>query len=225
MAYIDQDRSRERLISGTVSAALVGAIGFALASGLAERVVMEKVWRIPSIAVREAPPPPPPRPQPQPRAAASHEAAQTVPNQIEIPLPPMPDLPPVALDPGQNHVFDTGGTGSGPVTQAQTEPAKPNLSIGAVPKGHPGDWVNSDDYPPSAERAGLQGHSGFRLGIGTDGRPTDCTITRSSGSAELDATACRLLMRRARFTPARGADGQPVVSSYGSTVDWRLPGE
>jgi protein TonB len=39
--------------------------------------------------------------------------------------------------------------------------------------------------------------TGFRLTIGTDGKVSDCQVTKSSGSAELDKTTCDLMRRRA----------------------------
>jgi hypothetical protein len=39
MAFVDQDRSREKLLSGIVSATLVGVMGYALVTGLAINVI------------------------------------------------------------------------------------------------------------------------------------------------------------------------------------------
>ena len=52
-----------------------------------------------------------------------------------------------------------------------------------------------------------------------------CTITHSSGSKALDATACRLLRSRARYTPARDSNGMPVGYAVEDAVEWRLPEE
>jgi protein TonB len=78
------------------------------------------------------------------------------------------------------------------------------------------------DYPAAALRAGEQGIVRFRLVIGQDGRVTGCAITESSGSAILDSSTCRLMVRRARFTPARDAEGRPVEGEIESGIAWKL---
>lgn len=83
---------------------------------------------------------------------------------------------------------------------------------------------SDEDYPASAVRAGEQGTVRFRLGVGADGRVTDCTILSSSGSSALDSTTCRLVRSRARFTPARDKTGSPVPDTVESSVTWSLPG-
>jgi protein TonB len=52
-----------------------------------------------------------------------------------------------------------------------------------------------------------------------------CEIIRSSGHKSLDDATCSILQRRARFTPARAADGQPIASTVVSPpIVWRLEG-
>ena len=91
------------------------------------------------------------------------------------------------------------------------------------PKGDPGGWLTTDDYPPAALRAGKEGRTRFRLDVAADGKVIGCTVVSSSGSDELDQTACRVLLRRARFAPAKNVGGQAMASSYSSSVLWRLP--
>lgn len=93
----------------------------------------------------------------------------------------------------------------------------------ATPRGNPGGWISSNDYPSSAMRAGLSGTVAFQVTVGVDGRVAGCQITGSSGHSELDAATCRTITRRARFTPATGADCQPAAGSYSSRVRWTLP--
>jgi periplasmic protein TonB len=93
----------------------------------------------------------------------------------------------------------------------------------AKPKGNPGSWVTSDDYPSRALQQEREGTAGFRLIISPDGRPTDCEITSSSGHSDLDSATCKALMRRARFNPALDASGKAVESKYVSRVRWQIP--
>jgi protein TonB len=79
------------------------------------------------------------------------------------------------------------------------------------------------DYPSAALREGREGTSYFTATVGADGRVRRCVITRSSGSADLDAETCRLFSRSARFKPALDKDGHPVEDTFSSKITWRLP--
>jgi len=81
----------------------------------------------------------------------------------------------------------------------------------------------TEDYPPAARRAREQGTAAFRVIVGPDGRISDCFITRSSGSAALDEATCAVMYLRARYRPARDADGNPTIDVDSSTVRWVLP--
>ena len=102
-------------------------------------------------------------------------------------------------------------------------PPKPKLASGATPRSNPGSWATNDDYPSAALRAEEEGVTGFRLTVGTDGRVSECSVTSSSGSSTLDAATCKLITRRARFTPAKDADGNPVTDTYSNRIRWQIP--
>lgn len=94
---------------------------------------------------------------------------------------------------------------------------------GAIPRGSPGDWVTTADYPAEALIDGVQGTVSFRLAIGVDGSVSACETTVSSGSELLDTTACNLITLRARFTPATDARGRPIKGTYANRVRWVVP--
>lgn len=96
-------------------------------------------------------------------------------------------------------------------------------SVVAAAPSTPLPWYTFDDYPMKAFTEQWKGASAFELLVGTDGRPTACTITRSSGYATLDRQTCWIAMHRARFTPARGPDGAHALGTYRSMVMWRRP--
>jgi TonB family protein len=93
----------------------------------------------------------------------------------------------------------------------------------AIPMNNPGGWVETDDYPSAALRQELEGTSGFVLSVGADGRVLDCSITASSGSADLDLATCNNILKRARFYPATDTKGKPIAASYANRVTWRIP--
>jgi len=84
---------------------------------------------------------------------------------------------------------------------------------------------SADDYPATAQRNGEEGTVQARLDVNSQGRVERCSIIRSSGSASLDQVTCDVLRKRARFAPARDADGKAVPDSVVTPpVTWRLEG-
>jgi TonB family protein len=85
-------------------------------------------------------------------------------------------------------------------------------------------WVSPFDIPVEASRAGEEGYVTVSFTIGTDGRVTDCHVIRSSGYARLDAIPCNVLPARARFTPAKDVNGQPIATHGTHSIPfWNEP--
>jgi TonB family protein len=80
----------------------------------------------------------------------------------------------------------------------------------------------SEDYPVGLEGV-VEGTVRFTLDVGTNGRAFACRIDKSSGSPTLDRTTCRLATERAKFEPARDANGQPATGTWSSSVTWKIP--
>lgn len=104
-------------------------------------------------------------------------------------------------------------------------PAQAREPIPPRPTGDPGNWITPKDYPTSELARGADGMTAFTISVGEDGNPIECSITGSSGSAALDATACALAKARARFDPARDIDGRKVVGYYSTRVRWVVPAD
>lgn len=79
------------------------------------------------------------------------------------------------------------------------------------------------DYPTSAIRAGEQGDVTFRVTLDRRANPTACKIISSSGSKDLDATTCRLVMERAKFELTAEQKKARAGGQYTSYVRWLLP--
>jgi len=77
--------------------------------------------------------------------------------------------------------------------------------------------VSPDDYPAGAKGRGTVGMDLF---TDKEGRVTECRITQSGGSWQLDAATCNVVQRRARFTPALDRDGNPSIGRIAVQVDW-----
>jgi TonB family protein len=103
---------------------------------------------------------------------------------------------------------------------ADTRPQTASPAVPCLPR----QWANGDDYPADALAAGQQGRVGFTLDIDVKGQVTGCHVDASSGGKLLDAGTCRIIRARARFLPARDADGQPVPGEYADSIRWRITG-
>jgi len=82
--------------------------------------------------------------------------------------------------------------------------------------------VSSGDYPAEALRRGEQGTVEFRMFIGSDGLPKDCTVFGTSGSVLLDQRTCWIMKRRAKFEPARDQSGNAIASLIVARIRWLL---
>lgn len=105
------------------------------------------------------------------------------------------------------------------------KPAAPPQPISAMPLGNPANWATTNDYPAAALRESRSGKARFKLLVGRDGRPSRCEITETSGHADLDATTCTLVMRRARFRPATDVTGNVAEGWYENVISWAIPKE
>ena len=213
MAYADHSEGGSRTVSIVIVAVLHAVLGYAFVTGLGYEYVKKAAEKLNVVDVKEEPPPPdePPPPPPPDRAVPPPPVVTPKP-MVSVPQTPVYTAPPPP-------VFVTPTAPPAP----PPPPAPKVAASKASPRGAPGSWVTTDDYPARALREEREGTTGFRLSIGTDGRATNCDVTSSSGSPDLDAETCKNLLRRARFKPAVGTDGQPMTDSYSSRVVWRIP--
>lgn len=218
MSYLDQSRRR----NPASVAAVVGvhlAVGYALLVGLGYTVIPYTPHRTIILTVPTEPPPPPPARQQQ-----SRSTKQTVTDPVDNRLvTPPPIVPPPAIDVGPT--ARTGGGDSGPIVVPPLVPDHPSQAANAVPEKNWRNWITTDDYPTAALRQEIQGTVIISVMIGTDGRVRSCLVTQSSGSKLLDDATCRLYSQRARFTPARDADGNPIPAQRTDRYHWQIPNE
>jgi TonB family protein len=78
--------------------------------------------------------------------------------------------------------------------------------------------ITSADYPNGVK---AEGTTRFEMVVAADGRPQSCTVTVSSGKEALDKATCNAFMKRARFTPAKGANGLASAGRYRGNVTWK----
>jgi protein TonB len=217
MAYADQSMSGNRVTALIIVALIHVAVGYALVTGLAYSAAKKVLQRVATIDIKEEVkklpppppkkldlPPPPPIVAPPPKINVAPQAPQR--NTVSEPPPPAPPPPAVIVPP------------------PPSAPPPPRFTPkGATAKGNPGNWATTNDYPSRALREEREGTTGFRVTVGPDGKVTDCSITSSSGHADLDQATCDNVRRRARFNPAMDGEGQPTTGTYSNRVRWVIP--
>ena len=224
MAYIDQVSPKDRAASIGGVVAVHAALGCALVFGLQATGMVSVDEKIESIFIPKVeidPPPPPPKPD---------EAVPEPTTSTQVYLPPT-EIP-LALDPPKFETLDFPPI-SEPVIPLVLPPHDPPAPpgnppaafdpVGAKPKNSPGGWITDSDYRTSWINREMTGIAGFKVTVGTDGRGENCAITQSTGHTALDEATCRLIERRARFEPARNAQGEKVRGSFANKVAWRIP--
>lgn len=227
MAYVQPNTLSQKASTLGVVAALHAAAFVALLNGLGVAFnppeTPPRIWG-------DHFPLPTPTPTPIPKASPS----QTPPTDRErfVP-PPVGGLQPAPLATGKPFGEEgvgggtLGGTGDGEIDIPDPipDPTPSFAPRGPRTRGEPGRWVTNDDYPSREATLDHEGLTRVRLGVGTNGRVTDCAVTASSGWPTLDQATCTWLTRRARFDPATDSAGEVTTGSYNTSVRWRLPDE
>ena len=84
-------------------------------------------------------------------------------------------------------------------------------------------WFSYDDMPGYLiERAPGLWLVGIRVTIGPDGAVQSCGVESSSGTERLDEFTCKRIKQRAKFAPARAADGSAALGVYRTSVKWAV---
>ncbi|HEU0097290.1 MAG TPA: energy transducer TonB [Allosphingosinicella sp.] len=247
-----EEENRDRLRSAVGVGLLHALIGYVLLTGLGygPPALIHEGLKI--FTVDEEPPPPPAEParpdvekktrKAKPKdaeGAASPANLRNTPTEIVSPKPeiPIPVPPPIPSAPaaGQGSAMAAGaapvpgpGTGRGGVGSGLGSGRFGNGTGGGGGggRGSRARWlsgsIDGSDYPDSAYRARVGGTVHLRFTVAPSGRVSDCAVTRSSGSRELDAVTCRLIVRRFRYRPARNAEGVPIASTVVGEHVWEV---
>jgi TonB family protein len=94
-------------------------------------------------------------------------------------------------------------------------------TIATLPKpvGSVADWFK---FPPKEAVNRRGGSTTIRWMINTAGKVHDCTVVTPSGTAALDTAACAQVVKRGRYEPAIGKDGQPRPWIDSKRIIWIL---
>ena len=230
--------SSEKIATGAGSVGIVALIGYALMVGL---TVPMRFLAEQSMPVLNLPIPPPPekvrRPEPQKKAKpmkheASAQSRKAKASPIVAPLmPPLfrPPVPPViaALKPNigaavKNGASNSPGPGEGAGGLGDGLGGGGDGDGGDTPPRQIKGELGFADMPSVLRAEGVERTVSVRYGVDVDGRASNCSVTGSSGSAELDAITCQLIEQRFRFKPSRDGNGRPVHSTIVEQHSWGL---
>ncbi|MEA3036208.1 MAG: periplasmic protein TonB [Sphingomonadales bacterium] len=236
--------TKERVRAAAGALLLEALLGYGLIVGLGVRPPAPVRDQLKMFGILPDPPPPPPEPKavpppkpvPEPEGAASPPNLKAVPTEIVRPPPPpvrLPPPPPIAAAPvaGPGTAPSAGaalvaGPGTGAGGQGNGLGAGRGGAGGGSGAGvaTPARFIKGElrdkDYPRDLGELGIGGTVVTRFVVGTDGRVSGCTVTRSSGNAELDSQTCRLIEQRYRYKPARDSSGRPVASIDTDDHEW-----
>jgi protein TonB len=230
----------DRLKAGLGAVGLQLVIGIALIAGLATTIPRPAVEDLKLFGIAPPPPPPPPvQREPRRPQHSQKQGAAAPPNlhakATEIVAPRiLPTVPPPVVTAQLAGVGAAASAGAASVVGPGTGSGGQGVGTGSGGSGDgdgDGDggeiaprWrkgrIKDSDYPRSAGTAGVGGTVSVRYTVTPAGRVTACSITRSSGNAELDATTCRLVEERYRYDPSRMADGTPIASTVVEDHIW-----
>jgi protein TonB len=235
------DFRQGRIGSAAGVAAIHAVLGYALIVGLGMQVSgrTEESLKLFNLAIE--PPPAPVEPlKPVEQASQKQAGAASPPDLLAQASPvvaPEPKIrllpPPVVAAPVPSMASDpsagaapipgpgtgSGGTGDGTGSGGDGNGAGSGVASGAeLIKGR----IKNSDYPKAASRAQAGGTVIAKFTVGVDGRPSGCSVLRSSGNSALDATTCRLIEQRFRYRPATDAQGRPVPETKGWKQVWWL---
>lgn len=224
-------RPRERLAALVAVALVQLGLGAALLSGFRVDTLRrnELVSRLMDFTLQQPPPPKvtlaPARPAQRHTAAAPKAEPKPIGGTPgPVPSHALPSVAPVvAVRPTAPP--SGGGSGTGPAIGAGAGGGAGGQGYGADDEGGTdlvqiaGD-IGPSDYPRDLRERGIGGRVEMLFTVGTDGRVTSCTVTRSSGVPELDALTCRLVQQRFRYRPSTDRYGRPIPDEVEGVQDW-----
>lgn len=234
------------IVHALLALALLRGLGFTPGAASEDQL---KLFDISPEITLPVPPPPPPAPssgetESRRQGAPREEGAASPPNLESRATPVVaPEIP----RPSPLPASTTANTGSAP-TQGAAPVKGPGTGSGGIGTGtgggaggdgpggggeggygdgrglSPPRWLRGrlrdSDYPRELGAAGIWGRVHIRYVVETDGRVSNCVVTRSSGSSELDRTTCALIEQRFRYDPARDRYGRPIRSNLIESYEW-----
>lgn len=221
-----QSDPRDRVKSAAATVAIHLALGAAFLTGLVIKPERRTDDSLKTFDV-EQPLPPPPETDLSPiaKSAPAPAGRKADPSPIVVPPARIPSPQPVAAAPvaGSGSSTNAGAVANGTGTGAGGSGY--GSGSGGNGTGRTGARLVSGglgrrDYRQIAAMGSPRGDAELLLLINRVGRVEQCRAVRSSGNPEVDNALCRKLLDRARFAPAREADGSRLYQDVRYFPSW-----
>jgi protein TonB len=225
--YAQQQRNPGRhAVSIGVVIVLHLLLGWALVSGLAQRMVEVIKSPLETKIIEEVKPPPPPPPEnlPPPPKFAPPPPSFVPPPEVQVnpPPTPAPTITTTTVAPPPAPVRVEAGPPAAAPTAAPAAPAAP---VRVAPAVNFNSDCEKPAYPSAAARAEIQGEVRIRVAVGADGRVTGTEVVRSSGPSRehkmLDRAAEAVIRSSCKFR-AGTVDGKPEALTTDVVYVWKL---
>ncbi len=245
MNFGEQQRNGGRHATGfAIVVALHLLLGWAMMTGLAQRMV--EVIKAPIVTkiIEEVKPPPPPPPEnlPPPPKFAPPPPAYVPPPEVQVQPPPTPQPTITTVQtpppPAPVTIAPPPPPAPAPPAPPAAPPAPPAPPPPAPPPPAPPRAVarpaiadvkscapTSDDYPPAAVRAEATGTTVVRFNVSADGKMTGAEVVRSSGPSRehklMDRVAVSKLSE-CSFKAGQDQNGAPMGGTFNVEYVWKL---
>ena len=93
-------------------------------------------------------------------------------------------------------------------------------AIVTKPKAELAAFFSTEDYPSEAWSTGKGGTVGVLIWVEATGRVSTCEVIETSAAAVLEKATCDVLIKRAKFNPAKDAAGRTVRAPSFGRVRW-----
>jgi len=226
--FAEQQRNPGRHVVGIgIVLGLHLLLGWALVTGLAQRMVEVIKAPIETKIIEEVKPPPPPPPEnlPPPPKFAPPPPSFVPPPEVNVNPPPTPaptitttpvappPAPPVAITP------------PAPPEAPPAPPPPPKMAARPAIANVKACAPTGADYPPAAQRAEATGTVKVRFTVGVDGRVTSAEVVKSAGPTREHKLLDRVAMAKlgeCKFVPGSDENGRPVGGSFDVEYVWKL---
>ncbi|MCA0241449.1 MAG: energy transducer TonB [Proteobacteria bacterium] len=231
MDFAQQQRKPGRHVVGIgIVLAMHLLLGWALVTGLAQRMVEVIRAPIETKIIEEVKPPPPPPPEnlPPPPKFAPPPPSFVPPPEVNVNPPPTPapviTTTTVAPPPAPVTIAPPPAPVAPPPAPA-APPAPPRMAAKPTIANVQACAPQADDYPAAARRAEATGTTRVRFTIGADGKLASADVIKSSGPSRehkmMDRVAVAKLSE-CKFEAGRDETGKPVGGVHEVEYVWKL---
>ncbi len=225
MEFEQTQRNPSKHVVGVgVVLALHLVLGWALVSGLAQRMVDVIKAPIETKIIEETPPPPPPPPEnlPPPPKFAPPPPSFVPPPEIQVnpPPTPAPQITTTTVAPPPAPVFIQP-----PAPPAPPAPPPVRRASSPVIADANACAPTSEDYPGPAVRTEATGTTKVRFTVGADGKLVNSQVVRSSGPTREHKMLDRVALAKlsgCSFTAGMDENGRAVGASFDVEYVWKL---